>query len=72
MTDSKSWTSFSYRRGNSWSRSDFKLNGNTYQTYIWTESNTEVQNKVQKKSDYIHQQFEKILRESRIPIGPKY
>jgi hypothetical protein len=72
MTDSKSMTSFSYRALPSWERSSFKLNGNTYQTYIWTESNTEVQNKVTIKSNYIHQKYEKIIRESKYPIGPKY
>lgn len=72
MHDSKSMTSFGYRALPSWERSSFRLNGNTYQTYIWTETNTEVQNKVSIKMNYIHQQFEKILRESKYPTGPKF
>ena len=72
MNDSKSMTSFAYRLFPSWDRSTFKLNGTTRQTYIWTETNTEVQNKATQKSDYIHKQYQKILRESKYPTGPKY
>ena len=49
MTDSKSQESLFYRLPvNNFERTDGKVNsfGNTYQTYIWTESNSEVQKKV--------------------------
>jgi len=55
MNDSKSMTSFMYRMSPSWERSDFRLNGNTYQTYIWTETMQEVQQKNQIRVDYINQ-----------------
>ena len=47
MHDSKSFTSLSYRAGGSWDRSTFRLNGTTTQTYIWTESIGEVNQKAQ-------------------------
>ena len=53
MHDSKSFTSLSYRVGGSWDRSRFRLNGTTYQTYIWTESMSEIRQKVQIKLDWI-------------------
>ena len=48
-------TSFMYRMSPSWERSDFRLNGNTYQTYIWTETMQEVQQKNKIRVDYINQ-----------------
>ncbi len=72
MTDSKSMTSFAYRALPSWERSSFKLNGNTYQTYIWIENNSTIQNKVTEKNNYIHQEFQKILNDSQHPTGAKY
>nr|WP_246008705.1 RHS repeat-associated core domain-containing protein [Chryseobacterium lactis] len=48
MTDSKSQESLFYRLPvNNFERTDGKVNsfGNTYQNYIWTESNSEVQQK---------------------------
>lgn len=39
----------------SWERSDFRLNGNTYQTYIWTETMQEVQQKNLIRVDCINQ-----------------
>lgn len=49
MTDTKSFTSWSYRMFPSWDRSTFKPNGTTYQTYLWTESMTEIMQKAQGK-----------------------
>jgi hypothetical protein len=72
MIDSKSMESFGYRMLNSWERSLRRDKGNTYQTYIWTETNSEVQNKEATKIDYDNRMYEKILRESRYPKGPKY
>lgn len=72
MTDSKSMKSASYRISPSWERNSFKLNGTTYQTYIWTETNTEVRSKINEKANYIHRQFQKVLQESQHPTGPKY
>ncbi|MBL1223234.1 hypothetical protein JET18_20490 [Chryseobacterium sp. L7] len=49
MTDSKSQESLFYRLPvNNFERTDGKVNSydNTYQTYIWTESKSEVQQKV--------------------------
>ncbi|MFS4472152.1 RHS repeat domain-containing protein [Chryseobacterium sp. T20] len=47
MTDSKSMESFFYRIAESHERSvPNDAHGTTYQTYIWTESNSEVQQKV--------------------------
>lgn len=49
MTDSKSQESLFYRLPvNNFERTNGKVNsfGNTYQTYIWTESNSEIQKKV--------------------------
>ncbi|WP_228407004.1 RHS repeat domain-containing protein [Chryseobacterium sp. MYb7] len=49
MTDSKSQESLFYRLPvNNFERTEGKLKsfGNTYQTYIWTESNSEIQKKV--------------------------
>ncbi|MBK8488309.1 MAG: RHS repeat-associated core domain-containing protein [Chitinophagales bacterium] len=71
MNDSKSMTSFAYRSLPSWNRSTFKLNGTTHQTYIWTETNIEVENKATQKSNYIHNQYQKILRESQNLTGPE-
>jgi hypothetical protein len=59
MTDSKSMTSFAYRLLPSWERSTFKLHGNTYQTYLWTETSTEIESKVLKKACFINQQNKK-------------
>jgi RHS repeat-associated protein len=72
MTDSKSWKSFSYRAGGSWERESFKLNGNTYQTYIWFENNSDIQMKVNQNTTHYNEQFEKVLRESQHPTGPKW
>ncbi|MDW9380157.1 hypothetical protein GFU89_08135 [Chryseobacterium sp. JV558] len=49
MTDSKSQESLFYRLPvNNFERTEGKLKsfGNTYQTYIWTESNSEIQKKI--------------------------
>ncbi|MHA6698043.1 hypothetical protein [Chryseobacterium sp. A321] len=45
-------TSFMYRMSPSWDRSDFRLNGNTHQTYIWTETMGEVQQKTQTRLNW--------------------
>ena len=71
MTDSKSMSSASYRILPSWERSSFMPDGNTYQTYIWTESIQEVQSRVDVKTNYYQQQFQKMLQESQHPTGPK-
>ncbi|MBS1656119.1 MAG: hypothetical protein JSU05_14800, partial [Bacteroidetes bacterium] len=43
MTDSKSRQSLYYRRNvQNWERSEHLQYGNTYQTYIWIESNTDI------------------------------
>jgi len=52
MNDSKSMTSFMYRMSPSWDRSDFRLNGNTHQTYIWTETMSEVKQKAQTRLNW--------------------
>lgn len=52
MNDSKSMKSFMYRMSPSWDRSDFRLNGNTHQTYIWTETMGEVQQKTQTRLNW--------------------
>src|SRR5699024_11546786 len=54
MNDSKSMQSFAYRLSPSWDRESFKLNGTTRQTYIWTESMSEVKQKTQIKQNWIH------------------
>lgn len=51
LTDSKSATSFSYRLSPSWERQEYRQYGNTYQTYIWTES---ILNVIHKNSIYIN------------------
>jgi hypothetical protein len=72
MTDSKSMTSFAFRLSPSWERSkNYKFNGNTYQTYIWTETNIEVKNKVEEKKEHFHQEFLKILQECKRPLPGK-
>ncbi|MBS1759018.1 MAG: hypothetical protein JST23_02755, partial [Bacteroidetes bacterium] len=63
MADSKSWESLSYRAGTSWERSEKMEYGNTYQTYIWTESMGEVRS----KQAVVQKEFERVLRESRNP-----
>ncbi|HMN04423.1 MAG TPA: hypothetical protein PKD45_01750, partial [Flavobacteriales bacterium] len=47
MNDSKSMTSATYRQDPSYERSMRKAGGNTYQTYIWTASMSEVKSKVE-------------------------
>ncbi len=72
MNDTKSMTSLSYRLLDSWSRSEQKLNGTTYQTYIWVETNAEIKNKNNQKSIMMDKKFQKILLESKYPTGPKF
>ncbi|MCB0716092.1 MAG: hypothetical protein KDC06_08775 [Chitinophagaceae bacterium] len=46
MTDTKSFTSLSYRLGPSWRRGSLSMPmGNTNQTYMWTETMPEIQQK---------------------------
>ena len=54
MHDSKSFTSLSYRLGSSWDRSTFRLDGTTYQTYIWTESMNEIRQKNQRLQNLVN------------------
>ena len=61
MADSKSMESFFYRNAKSHERSQQKEYGNTYQTYIWTES----MNEIKSKQNEVDKYFERILRESR-------
>jgi RHS repeat-associated protein len=64
MSDSKSMTSFAYRKVLNWERSTLKLNGNTYQTYKWIENNATIQNKVNENATYWQNQLKR--------QGPKY
>ena len=65
MTDSKSATSLFYRASPSWERKSGGTMGTTRQTYIWLESNKDVQNKVNENTNYWNQQYQKILQESQ-------
>jgi hypothetical protein len=56
INDSKSMTSLAYRLLPSWERSVYHLNGNTYQTYMWTESMSEVMQKGTLQLQYTPQQ----------------
>lgn len=49
-------TSAGYRIMDSWERSDFRLNGNTRQTFIWTESISEVEEKIKSNRKYFEKQ----------------
>jgi len=60
MADSKSWESLTYRAGASWERSEEKEFGNTYQTYIWTETMSEVKSKVSENAVYWQQHRDKM------------
>lgn len=46
--------------------------GNTYQTYIWVESDKEVKYKVDLRNEIINQKYEKVLKDSKDTSGPKY
>ncbi|MBS1738197.1 MAG: hypothetical protein JSS98_16565, partial [Bacteroidetes bacterium] len=65
MTDSKSRESLFYRHATSWERGEHRQYGNTYQTYIWTETNTEVQSKVSQYNDYYQRQIDQLQQEIR-------
>lgn len=65
MKDSKSMMSFAYRLLPNWERSTFRRNGNTYQTYIWVENNISIENKVNEKKAYWHQEYQNTLKDSR-------
>jgi len=71
MNDSKSATSLFYRATSSWERTQGGTMGNTRQTYIWLETNKDVQNKADQYKNYWHQQYEKILQESQRPLPGK-
>jgi hypothetical protein len=70
MADSKSLTSFGARILPSHERNKFLKYGNTYQTYIWTETKKETNTKysIQKSlfNDY-QIQLEKMIKEESIP-----
>jgi len=65
MNDSKSAESLLYRASGNWERSKWTMLGNTYQTYIWIENNTTIQNKIDEKASYWHAQYQKALQDSR-------
>ncbi|MEP6464910.1 MAG: hypothetical protein ABJB05_01335 [Parafilimonas sp.] len=66
MADSKSMTSLAYRHASSWERSTQQKYGNTYQTYIWVESNEDIKNKVIQNSNYYQQQVKKLQQEIKL------
>jgi len=66
MTDSKSRESLLYHHADSWERSEHKQYGNTYQTYIWTETNTEVQSKVYQHDNYYQKQIKQLQQEIKL------
>ena len=70
MNDSKSATSLSYRASSNWERTKHKIMGNTYQTYIWIETSSQVQSKVGEYNNYWNKQVERLQRE--ITSGPKF
>ena len=75
MRDSKSLESLLYRAiPESWNyeRSPgWEHNGNTYQTYIWTESMTQARSHVNIVDQYYSQQLQLIMRQSQSTYGPK-
>lgn len=68
MVDSKSWESLSYRMGESFERTEQKVHGTTYQTYIWTESMSEIKIKVE---NYEKRRDRIIEERQTIGIGDK-
>lgn len=72
MHDSKSQQSLYYHlpgvgepsRDQTWGE------GNTYQTYIWTESQTKAQNHVDAADRYWRQQLQ--IMQQQLLVGPKY
>jgi RHS repeat-associated protein len=71
VNDSKSLTSLSYRILGDHERNIFSVAGNTYQTYIWTESMYEVKSKYI-KSNYKHVNSLKDVYNSFIPKIPSF
>jgi RHS repeat-associated protein len=70
MTDSKSFTSLSYRLGDDWERKPHTLMGNSYQTYIWVEHNSSI---LAKASDRINDADKKIKQiQNWDKFGPHY
>jgi hypothetical protein len=66
MTDSKSRQSLLLRKGKSWERSpkNYKY-GNTYQTYLWIESNTDIRNRVNEHDAYYRKQILQLQQQIR-------
>lgn len=71
MNDSKSATSLFLRATGNWERSSGSILGNTRQTYIWIENNSDIKSKVNIMTQYFHQLYEKLLQESQRSLPGK-
>jgi len=66
MTDSKSATSLFYRQSNYWERSTNSVLGNTYQTYIWLESDSQIKQEVNDNNAYYQKQIKLLNQEIKL------